>query len=62
MRVEFEERLSAAERRVYALTKERDALRRGTEKLTSANELLKVSVGVKVLFLSFFPIVELHIA
>lgn len=42
LRVEFEERLAAAERRVYALTKERDALRRGTDKLTSANELLKV--------------------
>lgn len=26
---------------VYALTKERDALRRGAEKLTSANDLLK---------------------
>lgn len=42
LRGEFEERLAAAERKCYALTKERDALRRGTEKLSSANELLKV--------------------
>jgi hypothetical protein len=41
MRAEFEERLGAAERKVYALTKERDALRRGTEKLNSANDLVK---------------------
>eukprot|EP00803_Ostreobium_quekettii_P008079 evm.model.scf_194.7 EVM.evm.TU.scf_194.7 scf_194:69068-76365(+) len=38
---EFEQRLGAAERKVYALTKERDALKRGSGKLTSANELLK---------------------
>jgi xanthine dehydrogenase molybdopterin-binding subunit B len=42
LRVEFEERLAAAERKAYALAKERDALRRGTEKLNSVNELLKV--------------------
>lgn len=38
---EFEARCATAERKVYALTKERDALRRGSEKLNSVNELLK---------------------
>lgn len=38
---EYETRLGTAERKVYALTKERDALRRGNEKLTSATDLLK---------------------
>ncbi|BDA43326.1 TATA element modulatory factor at C-terminar half [Coccomyxa sp. Obi] len=41
MRAEFESRLGAAERKVYALTKERDALRRGTDKLNSINDLVK---------------------
>ena len=41
MRAEFQGRLETAERKVYALTKERDALRRGTDKLSSANDLLK---------------------
>ncbi len=41
MRVEFESRLGAAERKVYALTKERDALRRGADKLNSVNDLVK---------------------
>ena len=34
-------RLGAAERKVYALVKERDALRRGSDKLSSAHDLLK---------------------
>ena len=38
---EYEVRLGAAERKVYALTKERDMLKRGTEKLSSATDLLK---------------------
>ena len=41
MRAEFEARLGAADRKVYALTKERDALRRGADKLNSANDLIK---------------------
>lgn len=41
MRAEFESRLGAAERKVYALTKERDALRRGADKLNSVNDLVK---------------------
>lgn len=41
MRCEFEQRLAASERKVYALTKERDALRRGSEKLSTANDLVK---------------------
>ena len=41
MRAEFEARLGAADRKVYALTKERDALRRGADKLNSANDLVK---------------------
>ena len=41
MRAEFQARLEGADRKVYALTKERDALRRGTDKLSSANDLLK---------------------
>ena len=41
MRAEAEARLGAAERKVYALTKERDALRRGADKLVSANDLVK---------------------
>lgn len=41
LRAEFEERLGAAERKVYVLTKERDALRRGSEKLSASNDLLK---------------------
>ena len=38
---EYEARLGAAERKVYALSKERDMLKRGTEKLSSATETLK---------------------
>ena len=38
---ECERRLGAAERKVYALVKERDALRRGSDKLSSAHDLLK---------------------
>ena len=41
VRAEFEARLGAAERKVYALSKERDALRRGADKLNSANDLVK---------------------
>ncbi len=41
VRAEFEARLGAADRKVYALTKERDALRRGADKLNSANDLVK---------------------
>ena len=41
MRLEFEARLGAAERKVYALTKERDALRRGAEKHASVADLVK---------------------
>ncbi len=41
MRAEFEARLGAVDRKVYALTKERDALRRGADKLNSANDLVK---------------------
>lgn len=41
LRKEFEQRLGSAERKIYALTKERDALKRGSVKLMSANELLK---------------------
>ncbi|KAK9829150.1 hypothetical protein WJX72_004204 [[Myrmecia] bisecta] len=46
MQAEFEARLGTAERKVYALTKERDALRRGTEKLSTVNELLKEKDGI----------------
>lgn len=41
VQAECERRLGAAERKVYALVKERDALRRGSEKLSSAHDLLK---------------------
>lgn len=41
VRAEFEARLGVADRKVYALTKERDALRRGADKLNSANDLVK---------------------
>lgn len=41
MRAEFEKRLGAAERKVYALTKERDALKRGNEKLGDYGNLLR---------------------
>ena len=41
MRAEAEARLGVAERKVYALTKERDALRRGADRLLSANDLVK---------------------
>lgn len=34
LRSEFEVRLAASERKVYALSKERDALRKGGEKLS----------------------------
>lgn len=40
MRREFESRLATAERKVYALTKERDALKKGTEKLADYNALV----------------------
>jgi hypothetical protein len=40
-RQEFEARLAAADRKVYALSKERDALRRGNEKLGAIQDLLK---------------------
>ena len=38
---EFEARIGAAERKVYALSKERDMLRRNAEKLNSATDLVK---------------------
>ena len=38
---EYEARFGASERKVYALTKERDMLRRGQEKLSSATDLVK---------------------
>ncbi|KAK9864159.1 hypothetical protein WJX84_002054, partial [Apatococcus fuscideae] len=41
MRAEFEHRLAESTRKVYAITKERDALRRGSDKLSSVNELIK---------------------
>ena len=41
VRAEFEARLGAADRKVYALTKERDALRRGADRLNSAHDLVK---------------------
>ncbi len=41
VQAECERRLGAAERKVYALVKERDALRRGSDKLSSAHDLLK---------------------
>lgn len=41
VQAECERRLGAAERKAYALAKERDALRRGSDKLSSANDLLK---------------------
>ncbi|GLI69265.1 hypothetical protein VaNZ11_013798, partial [Volvox africanus] len=41
VRSEFEQRLAAAERKVYALTKERDALRKGAEKLADYGALVK---------------------
>ncbi|GAX82954.1 hypothetical protein CEUSTIGMA_g10381.t1 [Chlamydomonas eustigma] len=41
MRSEFEQRLAAADRKVYALTKERDALKKGSEKLTEYSSLMK---------------------
>ena len=40
-RQEFETRLAASDRKVYALSKERDALRRGNEKLGAIQDLLK---------------------
>ena len=41
VQAECERRLGAAERKVYALVKERDVLRRGSDKLSSAHDLLK---------------------
>lgn len=41
MRKEFESRLTAAEKKVVALTKERDALRRPKKEVSNAEELLK---------------------
>lgn len=41
VQAECERRLGAAERKAYALAKERDALRRGSDKLSSAHDLLK---------------------
>ena len=41
VQAECERRLGVAERKVYALAKERDALRRGSDKLSSAHDLLK---------------------
>lgn len=41
VRGEFEQRLAAAERKVYALTKERDALRKGAEKLTESHNIIR---------------------
>lgn len=41
VRAEFETRLAASDRKVYALSKERDALRRGNEKLATLTDLLK---------------------
>lgn len=41
MRTEFEARLGATERKVYALTKERDALRQKANKVDGQNELVR---------------------
>ncbi len=41
MRTEFEARLGATERKVYALTKERDALRQKANKVDGHNELVR---------------------
>ena len=41
MRAEFETRLGATERKVYALTKERDALRQKANKVDGQNELVR---------------------
>lgn len=41
MQTEFQQRLSAADRRVYALTKERDALKRDSERLSEVNALIR---------------------
>lgn len=38
---EYEARLAASERKVYALTKERDALKRGTDKLSGMDDLVR---------------------
>ncbi|KAG1674585.1 hypothetical protein FOA52_001834 [Chlamydomonas sp. UWO 241] len=46
VRSEFETRLGAAERKVYALTKERDALRKGSEKLADYSATIKERDGV----------------
>lgn len=45
-RSEFEQRLATAERKVYALTKERDALKKGAEKITEYSSLLKEKDGI----------------
>ena len=41
MRAEFQERLAAAERKVYALTKERDVLKREADRQGTASDALK---------------------
>ncbi|GFH26866.1 TMF_TATA_bd domain-containing protein [Haematococcus lacustris] len=46
MRKECEQRLGAAERKVYALTKERDALKRGNEKLADYTSLIREKDGI----------------
>ena len=41
MRAEFQDRLSAAERRAYALQKERDSAKRAAEKATSLQDVIR---------------------
>lgn len=41
MRAEFQERLSAAERRAYALQKERDSAKRAAEKASSLQDTIR---------------------
>ncbi len=41
MRAEYEQRLGAAERKVYAISKERDALKKGSEKINEYSGLIK---------------------
>lgn len=40
-RRDWEARLAASERKVYALTKEREALKRGQDKMSGLDDLLK---------------------
>lgn len=54
---EYEARIGASERKVYALTKERDMLKRGQDKLTSATDLVKEkdSIIAQVILTSSYP-------